>query len=581
MPRKSRKNVGLIGLGIIGTRVAATLRGAGCHVFVWSRTPKAVPNFLGSAAEVAEICEVIQLFVSDAQAVIDTIEAIGEVLTSNHVIVNCATIGPEATIEAAKLVQEKGATFLDCPFTGSKVAAEKGQLCYYVGGDDAAFQRVKPILEATSRAIVKCGKVGDAATLKVATNLITAVTTQTLAEALSIVQKSGIAPEVFAAAIEQNACKSGVIELKLPKMVRGDFDPHFSLKHMFKDVQLGIHIANNFDLEVPVITVTAGVMYGALNNGWADLDFSSVYRIYADNRKPDESVPALPESPESDELDELPNAKPMEALEAKVVDAADAAVPAGSSTLAAEKPVEATAVEPAPIPAEGPLPTPKADERSTSPEGPLNKEEKEKEKDKEEIPELVIGDIFKRRQPESSSPASQRIDSSKVIELEVEPIGSADEQKKDSKEEEKPAAQAPAPKAESEEEIPAVIFGRAVPPPEKKEEKEEPKGEQPKPGEPLDEPSMADLERTVLAPPPLPGSTTPGGKPNEPEADRSANGEVKPAEISAEASSESSASTKETSNGIEALPDAKAKPEGSSRFRPLQRIRRFFSTAGK
>src|SRR5215218_3588716 len=188
MPRKSRKNIGLIGLGIIGTRVAGVLRSAGFHVFVWSRTPKAVPNFLGSPAETAEICDIIQIFVSDAQAVIDTIESISDVLTSNHVVINCATIGPEATLEAAKLVQQKGAAFLDAPFTGSKIAAEKGQLCYYIGGDEAAFQRVKSILEVTSRAIVKCGKVGDAATLKVATNLITAVTTQTLAEALAIVQ---------------------------------------------------------------------------------------------------------------------------------------------------------------------------------------------------------------------------------------------------------------------------------------------------------------------------------------------------------------------------------------------------------
>src|SRR4029078_8343580 len=190
-----------MGLGIIGTRVAAVLRSAGSHVFVWSRTPKAVPNFLGSPTEVAEICEVIQIFVTDAQAVIDTIESFADALTSNHVVINCATIGPEATREAARLVQERGASFLDAPSTGRKIAAKKGQLCYYIGGYDAVFQRVKPILEATSRAIVKCGKIGGASTLKDATNLLTAVTTQTLAEALAIVQKAGIAPEVFGAAI--------------------------------------------------------------------------------------------------------------------------------------------------------------------------------------------------------------------------------------------------------------------------------------------------------------------------------------------------------------------------------------------
>src|SRR5262245_6634566 len=163
MSRKSRKNVGLIGLGIIGSRVAAGLRAGGYHVFVWNRSPRPVPNFLGSPIEVAEMCEVIQLFVADAAAVFQTIEAFGDALTDKHVVVNCATIGPEATLEAARMVQARGAEFLDAPFTGSKVAADKSQLVYYVGGDQAVFERVKPIFEATSRAIVHCGKIGDAA----------------------------------------------------------------------------------------------------------------------------------------------------------------------------------------------------------------------------------------------------------------------------------------------------------------------------------------------------------------------------------------------------------------------------------
>ena len=87
MARKSRKNVGLIGLGIIGSRVAAGLRASGYHVFVWNRTPKPAPNFLGSPAEVAEVCEIIQLFVADSQAVFQILEMLGDALTPRHVIV--------------------------------------------------------------------------------------------------------------------------------------------------------------------------------------------------------------------------------------------------------------------------------------------------------------------------------------------------------------------------------------------------------------------------------------------------------------------------------------------------------------
>jgi 3-hydroxyisobutyrate dehydrogenase-like beta-hydroxyacid dehydrogenase len=293
MPRKSRKNVGLIGLGIIGSRVAAGLRAAGYHVFVWNRTPRPVPNFLGSPMEVAELCEVIQLFVADGPAVFQTIESFGDALTPKHVVVNCATIGPEATKQAARMVEQRGATFLDAPFTGSKGAAEKSQLVYYIGGEQAVFERVKPVLEATSRAIVHCGKIGDAAVLKIVTNMITAVTTETLAEALAIARKCGIAPEAFGAALHQNACKSGTIELKLPKMLTGDFSPHFSLKHMFKDVQLGIEMANSLDLEIPATAATAGVLYGGMSKGWADLDFASVFKQFTAEEEAAQAAKAL------------------------------------------------------------------------------------------------------------------------------------------------------------------------------------------------------------------------------------------------------------------------------------------------
>lgn len=292
MSRKVRKNVGVIGLGIIGTRVAAGLRAGGYQVYVWNRSAKPAPNFLGSPAEVAESAEIIQIFVSDAQALFDVVEAMSEVLTPKHVIVCNSTVGPEAVLETAQLVQARGAQFLDAPFTGSKIAAEKRQLVYYVGGAEPAFQRVRPILELTSKNIIRMGEVGHAATIKVVTNMISAVTAQVLAEALSIVQKAGLEPEMLTAAIEMNACRSGVIDLKLPKMLSGDYEPHFSLKHMFKDVQLGIHMANALDIEIPATTVTAGVMYGALNQGWGDFDFSILFKNYTPS--PTEAFEELP-----------------------------------------------------------------------------------------------------------------------------------------------------------------------------------------------------------------------------------------------------------------------------------------------
>jgi len=302
MPKKSRKNVGLIGLGIIGSRVANTLRMAGFHVYVWNRTPRAAPNFLASPRQVAELCDVIQVFVADAQALFDVLEAMGDAIKAGHIIICNSTVGPEATLEAARIVTGRGAQFLDAPFAGSKPAAQNGELVYYIGGDDKTLEAVEPVLKASSKAIVKIGKIGDAAVVKVATNMITAVTVQTLAEAYAIVKASEIDPEALSEALKHHGIRSGVADAKLAKILERDYDPHFSLKHMFKDVQLGIHIANSLEIDLPATTATAGVMYGGLTKGWADEDFSVLGRCY---QKEDQN-PTLPGPASKEQESQIP-----------------------------------------------------------------------------------------------------------------------------------------------------------------------------------------------------------------------------------------------------------------------------------
>lgn len=281
MFRKQQSNVGIIGLGIIGSRAAANLRAAGFAVSVWNRTPKAEPNFLGSPAEVAEAAKIIQLFVADPKAVHDVLDALGDALTAQHTIVCSATIGPEATLEAAKRVQEKGAKFLDAPFTGSKAAAEKGQLVYFIGGEQEVFDAVKPVLEATSKAIVRIGQIGQAATIKVVTNVLSAVTVETLAEMVAVVKAAGIAPEALVAALEHHGIRSGITDMKLPKMITGNYEPHFSLKNMLKDVDFGIQLGDKLKLDLPASAATADSMREAVEKGWADLDFAAVMKRYS------------------------------------------------------------------------------------------------------------------------------------------------------------------------------------------------------------------------------------------------------------------------------------------------------------
>ncbi len=319
--RKIRSRVGVIGLGIIGSRVAANLRAGGHQVYVWSRSPHASPNFLGSVVEVADLCEVIQIFVSNDAALLEVIRTIAAALAPHHVICGHATVSPKAARQAAAIVESQGARYLDAPFTGSKSAAQNKQLVYYIGGDEQTLAEVQPVLEATSKKIVHLGGVGDASVLKIATNMLTANTVQTLAEALALVRAAGVDGQHLVEALENNASQSATSALKLPAIIAQDFTANFSLKHMSKDLRLALDLAEEFNLSLPTITATADVLTETMAKGWENEDFSVVARNYPLPPPPALLPPAAEAGPAEDAA----------ALDPAAVGAANGALPVGEA----------------------------------------------------------------------------------------------------------------------------------------------------------------------------------------------------------------------------------------------------------
>ena len=291
----------MIGLGIIGSRVAAGLRGAGHQVYVWSRSPHSAPNFLGSVVEVADLCDVLQVFVSDDQALLDVVRIIAAALRPRHIFCSHATVSPDAARQAAAIVESQGARYLDAPFTGSKAAAQNRQLVYYVGGRKEVLEEARPILEITSKQIVALGKVGDASTLKIATNMLTAATVQTLSEALAVVHSAGVDGQRLVEAFEHNASQSPTAALKLPAMLARNFEANFSLKHMLKDVRLARGIAAGKDVPLPVMNAIEAVFAEGIDEGWGDDDFCGIVRAN-DGLLPDEpeEVVIAPQLPPRD-----------------------------------------------------------------------------------------------------------------------------------------------------------------------------------------------------------------------------------------------------------------------------------------
>jgi 3-hydroxyisobutyrate dehydrogenase-like beta-hydroxyacid dehydrogenase len=281
MSHATRKNIGVIGLGIIGRGVAGNLRRKGFPVYVWNRSPRSVPNFVGSPREVAEICNYIQIYVSDDEALLQTARQLGEKLTPHHLVLAHSTVSPDSMRAAAEIVERRKARFVEAPFTGSKTAAEKGELVYYVCGNDGALREARPILEASSKEIIEIGPtIGQASAIKIATNMITAASIQAAAEALALVQALGLPLEKFIEAMRSNASNSTTLAMKLPKMLSRDFEPHFSVKHMLKDMQIANQIGLSNYLDLGVTAAARDQLLEQMHWGHGDDDYSVVARKY-------------------------------------------------------------------------------------------------------------------------------------------------------------------------------------------------------------------------------------------------------------------------------------------------------------
>ena len=272
---------GIVGLGIIGQRVAAALHAKGLNPAVWNRTPRPEDSgWTASPAALAKACDVLQFFVTDGPALLSVLTEMLPELGPGKIVIQSSTISLPDTQTAAKLVTATGAAFLDAPFTGSKEASTNAQLVYYVSGDSDTLETVRPLLEASSKDILFCGALGSATVLKLVTNMISATIVGVLSEAMGITAAQGIALTKFQAALERNGAASGVSKMKVPSMIAADFTPHFSLKNMLKDASFALQLASESGLELPILTKVAEGMASMAAHGHGEEDFSVMAANY-------------------------------------------------------------------------------------------------------------------------------------------------------------------------------------------------------------------------------------------------------------------------------------------------------------
>lgn len=271
---------GVLGLGIIGSRVAARVQAAGFALAVWNRTRRefeGLPGLATDPASVAREADILQIFVADDEALHETIRGLLPALGPNHVVISNATVAPDTVRALAAEVAATGAGFLDAPFTGSRDAAAQGQITYYIGGDTDILERARPVLAASAKAILPMGAVGQASAVKLATNIMAAAAAVSLAEAIHLLRANGVDPKVLVQALENNAARSGVVDLKLPCMLDNDYAPRFSVRNMRKDLRLARQTGGEGGL---ALTETMLQLYeAACQAGFSEEDFAAVAKV--------------------------------------------------------------------------------------------------------------------------------------------------------------------------------------------------------------------------------------------------------------------------------------------------------------
>lgn len=282
--------LGFLGLGIMGYPMARHLLAAGHDVALWSHTgakarelaaeghgrPCATPR------EVALNAEVIFLCVGDtAMSARVTLGQDGliEGVQPGAVVADCSTVAPSYARRAAATLKEKGAHFLDAPVTGSKPGAENATLTFMVGGEQAIYEKVKPLMEIMGKRFYYCGASGMGLHAKLTQNLILSNMLQAFNEGMVLAAKAGVDPELMLDILDNSAARSGIASFKAPYVFRRDFSTNFSVRWMHKDIGLMLESAAELQVPLPLTALTQQVFRMAIAEGCADEDICSTIKV--------------------------------------------------------------------------------------------------------------------------------------------------------------------------------------------------------------------------------------------------------------------------------------------------------------
>ena len=282
--------IGVAGLGLMGSGIAKRLINNGHKVSVYNRTRSKSLHFSNEAPiasspkELGQACDLVITIVTNFDAVKTVLfgrEGVVESENNNLIVADVSTISPAQSEHCAQRLRSAGIEMLGVPVMGGPAAAETGNLVPIVSGSKQAFEKVRQVIEELGTTFYVGEADGSANNIKLALNLNIALIAFALSEGMTLVKRAGIDPSIFIKILNSTYFKTGLSEIKAPKMIKKEFSPSFHLKNMLKDLELATTTAQLNGLTLPQ-TALAEQMFRAANNiGFSEQDYTAIYAFLA------------------------------------------------------------------------------------------------------------------------------------------------------------------------------------------------------------------------------------------------------------------------------------------------------------
>lgn len=286
-------SLGFIGMGIMGSRMAANLVRAGLDVTVWNLDADACAPLVALGAKQAtspkalvQACDITFAMVSDPAAARDVAfadEGVLSGITTGKAYIDMSTVDAGCAQEIAAAVIAAGGRFLEAPVSGSKKPAEDGTLVILAAGDRSLYDEAIPAFEKMGKMHVYLGEVGNGANMKLVVNMVMGSMMSAFSEGIALAQKSGLDAGTLLEVLDNGAIANPMFKIKGPNVLNGEFGVHFPLKHMQKDMRLALLLGDEVLQAMPVAAAANECFKQAKELGHADNDMSAVFNAIKKN----------------------------------------------------------------------------------------------------------------------------------------------------------------------------------------------------------------------------------------------------------------------------------------------------------